>query len=144
MKLSNALLLGLVFALPILQVLRFAWAGAWATAADLVAAAALGMAVADGVIDRVRGDGSTRGSGPGVGRLVGPVLAVAAWVALSGAWGHHPEYAAAKGLSVALWGGTAVALATGTIPTERWVRAWLYGVMATLLILSVFSGRTSL
>lgn len=134
--------------LPSGHVLLFSIFGAVATGADAALGALLVLWSADLLIRKefrselfqaVRG-GEVEGMPPrrylaGLGLLV----AFSAWVAASGSWGFHPQYALAKGVGMGALALGAAAIATSGIDRRRALAAWLGGAALAVLLTAVLA-----
>ncbi len=130
-----------LFSLPLGHLVVVPVGGAVATAADLaIGFLALSWVVLlalepTGILASL--SALTRGSagGPRRSYVAGIVLLVVygVWVAASGLWGFHGQYALAKGAAVAGMSVAALAVATSGGTWGRAVDAWLAGAAAALV-----------
>jgi O-antigen ligase len=129
--------------LPVGHLFLLPTGGAAATGADAAALVLLSVWVVELVArpsarERLRvgrGGAPTPGRGTGMhtaGLLV--LLALGLWVGLSGAWGYHRGYAAAKGAGMVSLALVALALSSGGLAWRGATRAWLAGTALALAL----------
>jgi hypothetical protein len=118
-------------------------AGARVTVADLLLVVLGAGWTIGAVVAALSGDRDPRGA-PSRRRLIpaelalpiGALLAYAAWVALSGWWGHHPAYAAVKGGGAAALTVLVVVIARQGRPRLSAVAdAWLAGAAVAVVVI---------
>lgn len=134
--------------LPVGHLVLLPVAGAVATGSDvalLILLLAWGMDLLAGPGRAARLVRALRGEAvPGVpsrGGLMGfaLLLGFAGWVALSGLWGYHPTYAAAKGLGMGALVLGGLALATSDLGWRRLADGWLAGTALALIVTVLFA-----
>ncbi len=125
----EAVVLVYVALLPLSHLATFSVAGAMANASDLLLAGLVGMGLWSALRDGSKGAWSFSAA------QALPYLVLALfglWAALSGLWGYHPGFAAAKGGAYVALGLGAWVVARSGIPWERVADAWLVGATLAL------------